>query len=140
MKTVAGLWIDHRKAIIVTLSDKGEKTQEIFSDVEKQHGRVDGVRSVTKFESQLVAADDSHEREFTGLLKGYYEEVIAAVRDAGSILLLGPGEAKVELKKLIEQNDHANRTLITEIADKMTDRQISAKIGQYFTTKNPKGE
>ena len=44
MKTAAGLWIDHRKAVIVFVSDEREKTMEIRSNVEKQPGRFEGVR------------------------------------------------------------------------------------------------
>ena len=33
MKTTAGLWIDHRKAIIVAVTDKGEETRLIISKV-----------------------------------------------------------------------------------------------------------
>ena len=39
MKTTTGLWIDHRKAVIVTVRDKGEDVQEILSHVDKQLGR-----------------------------------------------------------------------------------------------------
>jgi hypothetical protein len=42
MKSTAGIWIDHRRAIIVTSSDKEKKTTEILSNVEWQHGRIDG--------------------------------------------------------------------------------------------------
>jgi hypothetical protein len=35
MKRIKGLWIDHRKAVIVTVTDKGEEVQEILSPVEK---------------------------------------------------------------------------------------------------------
>jgi len=31
MKKEAGLWIDHRKAVIVIVTDKGEETKEIDS-------------------------------------------------------------------------------------------------------------
>jgi hypothetical protein len=99
MKTTAGLWIDHREAIVMTLSDKGENTRRILSDVEKQHGRIDGKRSVTPFESQLVIADDVQQKEFTGHLNVFYDEVVASIHDAESILIFGPGEAKFELKE-----------------------------------------
>ena len=29
MKTLAGLWIDHREAVIVILSDKGEEARRV---------------------------------------------------------------------------------------------------------------
>src|SRR5207245_9913357 len=104
MKTVVGVWIDHRKAVIATVSEKGEETKVIESNVERQPGRLAGVRSTTPYESQKVHADDSREREFTGHLHGYYDAVIAAIRDAGSILIFGPGEAKGELKKRLERD------------------------------------
>jgi hypothetical protein len=39
MKTIAGLWIDHKKAVIVVVTDKGEEIKLIISKVEKQPGR-----------------------------------------------------------------------------------------------------
>jgi hypothetical protein len=36
MGTKVGLWIDHRKAIIVTVTDTGEELGLIVSKVEKQ--------------------------------------------------------------------------------------------------------
>jgi hypothetical protein len=36
MRTKVGLWIDHRKAIIVAVTDKGEEIGLIISKVEKQ--------------------------------------------------------------------------------------------------------
>ena len=132
MKTVAGLWIDHRKAIIVTLSEKGEKTQEILSNVERQLGRFNGKRSTASFESQLVKEDDRQQRGFTKHLNGFYGKVLSHIRDAESVLIFGPGEAKGELKKLMEQNNLHDRVVVTESADKMTDRQIAARARQYF--------
>lgn len=134
MKTIVGLWIDHRKAVIAAVSDKGEKTRVIESHVEKHPGRISGVRSTTPYESQNVPADDSREREFTGHLHGYYDEVIAAIRDAESILIFGPGEAKGELKGRLERDKLGGRIVAVETVDKMTDRQVAAKVREYFHT------
>jgi stalled ribosome rescue protein Dom34 len=103
MKTTVGLWIDHRKAIIVAVTNKGEETKLIISKVEKQPGRFAGIRSTTPYESQQVRADDSRERKFTGHLNLYYDAVIACIRDAEAILIFGPGEAKGELQKRIKK-------------------------------------
>jgi hypothetical protein len=140
MKTVAGLWIDHRKAIIVTVSDKGEKTQHILSNVEKQLGRFNGKRSTASFESQLVQADDRQQKGFTKHLNVFYDEVLSYLRNAESVLIFGPGEAKGELKKLMEQNNYRDRVMVMETSDKMTDRQIAAKVHHYFASENMKGE
>lgn len=135
MKTTAGLWIDHREAIVMTLSDKGENTRRILSDVEKQHGRIDGKRSVTPFESQLVIADDVQQKEFTGHLNVFYDEVVASIHDAESILIFGPGEAKFELKKRLSKSKLDGRIVGIETVDKMTMPQIAAKIRNYFVDK-----
>jgi stalled ribosome rescue protein Dom34 len=137
MKTTAGLWIDHRKAVIAIVSAEGEETMEIRSNVEKQPGRFAGVRSTRHYEAQQVQADDSRERNFTGELNDYYDEVIAAIRGAESILLFGPGEAKGELKKRLERDKLGGHIIAMETVDKMTDRQIAAKVREYFHKENP---
>ncbi|MFH0782258.1 MAG: hypothetical protein V2B20_09955 [Pseudomonadota bacterium] len=132
MTIAAGLWIDRRKAVIVIISGNLEETLEIKSHVDKQPGRFEGSRSTTPYEAQMVPADDSRERKFTGQLDQYYAEVIAAIGTAESILIFGPAEAKGELKTHL---DHANigKTIIAvETTDNMTDRQIASKIRDYF--------
>ncbi len=132
MKTSAGLWIDHRKAVIAIISANGEETLEIRSNVDKQLGRSAGARSTTPYEPQLVPADDSRERRFTGELHRYYDVVIAAIHDAEAILIFGPGEAKGELKKRLEHANLGERIQTIETTDKMTDRQIAAKVREHF--------
>ena len=138
MKMTAGLWIDHRKAVIVIASTEGEKTMEIRSGVDKQPGRFEGVRSTEPYEAQLVKADDSRERDFTGHLDHYYAEVIATIREADSILIFGPGEAKGELKNHLDQAGLGENIIGLETIDKMTDNQIAAKVREYFDGKTPK--
>ncbi|MGB2630260.1 MAG: hypothetical protein WBD17_03385, partial [Candidatus Omnitrophota bacterium] len=68
----------------------------------------------------------------TGHLNIYYDAVISCIRDAEAILIFGPGEAKGELKKRIVKNKLCNRIVGIETIDKMTDRQIAAKVRRYF--------
>lgn len=122
------------------MSDNGEKTQQILSNVEKQRGRSAGKRSTTSFESQLVQEDDRQQRGFTKHLNVFYEEVLSCIRDVEAVLIFGPGEAKGEMKKILEQNNLRERVVTMESADKMTDRQIAAKVHDYFANKNMKGQ
>jgi hypothetical protein len=132
MKRKVGLWIDHRKAVIVIISDNKEQTKLIISKVDKQPGRLDGKRTKTQYEQHQFEADDSRQREFTGHLNIYYDAVITCIRDAEAILIFGPGEAKGELKKRIEREKPSGRIVGVETVDKMTDHQIMAKVRQYF--------
>ena len=138
MEITAGLWIDHRKAVIVIVSAEEEETMEIRSNLEKQPGRFEGVRSTEPYEAQLVKADDSRERDFMGHLDHYYADVIAAIREAESILIFGPGEAKGELKNHLDQAKLGGKIVAIETIDKMTDRQIVAKVREYFDGNKPK--
>jgi len=132
MKTLAGLWIDHREAVIVFLSEKGQETRRIKSHVEKQLRRSDRSSSSAPFAAQMDPADDSREREYTGHLANYYDEVISCLRPAKAILLFGPGEAKGELKKRIERNKLDLRITRSETMDKMTEPQISQKVRKHY--------
>ncbi|HUI68026.1 MAG TPA: hypothetical protein VL087_07435 [Nitrospirota bacterium] len=131
MKTTAGLWIDHKKAVIVLVTGKGEEIKLMISHAEKQPGRYGGVRTTAPYEKQILA-DDSLERTFVGHLNIYYDAVISCVRDAAAIMIFGPGEAKGELKKRMKKNKLSGRIVSIETADKMTHRQIAAKVREYF--------
>ena len=135
MKITAGLWIDHRKAVIVRISSEGEETKEIQSHVEKQPGRLEGVRSTAHYEAHQVPADDSRERDFTNHLNRYYAEVIEVIRDVVSVLIFGPGEAKGELRRRLEHDGPTKQIIAFETTDKMTDHQIAAKVREHFHQK-----
>jgi len=49
-----------------------------------------------------------------------------------SILIFGPGEAKGELKARLTRRNLGGRIVGMETVDKMTDRQIAAKVHQHF--------
>jgi hypothetical protein len=132
MRTRVGLWIDHRKAIVVTVTDKGEEIGLIISKVEKQLRRSGNSPLKGSYESQLIPADDSQQRTLTGHLNLYYDAVVAGIGDAESILIFGPGEAKGELKERLERSNLGGRIVSVETVDKMTNRRIAAKVRQHF--------
>jgi hypothetical protein len=133
--TAAGLWIDHRKAVIVSMTAHGDTTRLIVSRVEKQLGRFGGLRSTTPYEAQLVPADKRQEQRFHGHLAVYYDAVIAAIRGADAILVFGPGEAKVELRQRLAKTGRPGQVVAFETFDKMTDREIAAKVWQHFSSR-----
>ena len=140
MNAKVGLWIDHRKAIVVAVTDKGETIRLAISAIEKQARRSQGSRHSGPYEPQQVPADDSRERAFTGHLNIYFDAVIASIRDAESIMIFGPGEAKGELKKRLERINLGGRIVSVETFDKMTDRQIVAKVRQHFAKSHSETE
>jgi hypothetical protein len=86
----------------------------------------------TRFMGEDGQGEDVRDRQFGNQLNGYYDQVIAVVRDADSIQIFGPGEAKGELEKRLEQEGLKEHVLAIETMDKMTDRQIAAKVRERF--------
>lgn len=136
MKTETGLWIDHRRAVILTITPLGQQTAEIHSNSPTFRGHEAGEASASSHEDRKVKATDSQQREFTAHLDRYYDEVVQAVGDADSIFVFGPGEAKGEFKKRLEHASLGDRLSALETADKMTDHQIAAKIREHFHHKH----
>jgi hypothetical protein len=129
MKKNIGLWIDHREAVIVELTDKGEQITRIKSDAEKQirfegGSRKDGLQTTEAVRGKKL---DTH-------LDKYFDEIVAHIRDADSIQIFGPGDAKNKLSKQLEKDGLKERTLEIETMDNMTDNQIAAKVRERFST------
>ena len=128
MKDEIGLWIDHRKAVIVTISDAGEMVKEIPSNVEKHVRFSSGA-------SEDGSAEDVRYRQFGNHLNGFYDEVIAYIDKANTIQIFGPGEAKGELEKRLEVKGLQGHIVHTETVDKMTDSQVAAKVRAHLNKK-----
>jgi hypothetical protein len=132
MGTKVGLWIDHRKAMVVRVTEKGEEIALTISGVEKQLRRSGDSPLKGPSEPRRVPADDRRQRAFAGHLNPYYDAVIASIGDAESILIFGPGEAKGELKKRLARKSLGGRIASVETADRLTYPQITAKVRQHF--------
>lgn len=133
MNKQLGLWIDHRRATIVTITDQGEEISEILSDVEKQLGRSGDSSLKGSYETFQIPADNSRQRALTGELNAYYDEVIGQIRDADSILIVGSGVAKHELQKRLEEKRLGSKIIGVETTDLLTQPQLAAKVRKHFT-------
>jgi hypothetical protein len=127
MKREVGLWLDHRKAVIVIITDQGEETKILESNMEK-HVRF------SSSSSEPGQGEDVRDRQFMNHLNSYYDDVIALIGDAKSIQIFGPGEAKGELEKRLESKQLKGHIVGIETVDKMTDHQIAAKVRDHFHT------
>src|SRR5688572_15508157 len=117
----AGVWIDHQKAVVVLISDKGEETRRVRSGIVRSSPTTTRSRSEHAYRPNDYVAEDRVERKFTAQLNKYYDEVITCIHGAGSILILGPGEAKGAFKRRIKSKKLHGCVAELETADKMTD-------------------
>jgi hypothetical protein len=122
MERDVALWIDHRQAVIAAVAGGTEELRHVVSGVEKH----------VRFSAGEGGSEDGRDRRFEGHLNRYYDEVIAAIRDARSILILGPGEAKHEVEKRLRDQGLGEHIVGVETVDKMTNHQIAAEARKRF--------
>src|SRR3990172_11995714 len=95
MKREVGLWIDHRKAVIVTIENEVEVIREIRSNIEKHVRFSTGSRAKGPNVPKGSTAEDMRDRQFNDHLSNYYDGIISFIRGADALWIFGPGEAKV---------------------------------------------
>ena len=132
MKKNIGLWIDHKKAILVIQSEQGEDIQKIESGVGRHTSYRGASHSKSPYSAQYQQGDDQLDNKFTEKINRFYGKVIAHIRTAETVLIFGPGEAKGELEKRIAHEKVKVQIVGIEATDKMTDRQIATKVRNYF--------
>jgi stalled ribosome rescue protein Dom34 len=78
-----------------------------------------------------------HNDRFKQQLNKYYQQVLSALKNADAILLMGPGEAKIEFEKAVKKNKGMqNRILKVETADKMTKNQMLAHVREFYESQS----
>ena len=142
MKKYIGIWVDHKKAVIVTNQQPERSYEEdvelavtqIDSDLERKVRLAGGSRTRnTPWGPQEISVDSKMETRQKQQLKKFYHRIIEGITDADKILIMGPGEAKLELKKEIEKTKALIPKIVgVHISDKMTTNQIAAKVKSYF--------
>jgi hypothetical protein len=132
MKREVGLWIDHTKAIIVTIMGEKDETRQVRSNIKKYVHFSGGSGSNPLYGTSNISGKGEQDREFQNFLSAYYDDVILLIRPADTIWLLGPGEAKGELEKHLQAKQPDAHIVGIESMGKMTDRQIAAKVRQLY--------
>ncbi len=128
MKIEVGVWIDHKQAVIVTSVDQVKQLKRIISDNEAP---VVEHLSALPDDTMVIRRAKQNER-VDDPLSNFFGEVIAYLSGADYILLFGPGEAKTELQKHLEDQSLGRRIVDVETIGQMTDDQIVAKVQNYF--------
>jgi stalled ribosome rescue protein Dom34 len=129
MNKKVGLWINRKKAVIVSIADDVEARRIITSDMEHH-----------VLYSSVVPGDGAPEeirdRRFWNHLGEYYDKIVEHIRDATEILIFGPEVAKYELQKYLESAGLAGYIVSLEDAGTLTDPQIFAKVQKRFPVRS----
>ena len=124
MSQNVGVWIDHKKAVIVSIAAGAVTTRTLTSDV-GAHPHYSGSRE--------GGGEKKYEERHNQDLDRYYDDVIGQLGKPDAVLLVGPGEAKLQLKERLSRSKAlAERIVGIETADKLTDPQIVAKVKEHY--------
>jgi len=126
-----GIWIDYDKAFIIKISQEKREIKRIESNIEHFHIH-GGSRSKVAYgpqenvsESKLLARKQHQQNEF-------FSEVIKEINPKNLIVVFGPAEAKLGLKKaLANHNSFKQKTIAIESTDNMTENQMKAWVSNY---------
>ena len=136
MDKKTGIWIDHRQAVIITLDKNQEAVDVVESETERPPKMEGGSRSKVPWGPRDVGAETRNERKFQQQLDRYYQEIASNLKGVESIFLFGPGQAKGELKKhLDDTHGLRDRVVAVETADKMTQPQMVAKVREFYVSR-----
>lgn len=133
MDNKAGIWIDHRKAVIVFVSGGQITATTVESDV-GAHARYSGRAGYpTPDGPRAGGGEKKYEDRYGQHLDRYYDDVIKQLGQPESVLVFGPGEAKLQLKaRLSRSKSLFERVEEIETTDKLTDAQIVARVKEHY--------
>jgi hypothetical protein len=133
MSHKVGVWIDHKKAVIVSASVDGVTAKTLESEV-GPHARYSGRAGYPTPDGPKVGGGEKkHEERYDQHLDRYYDEVISQLGQPEALLIFGPGEAKLQLKERLSRSRALSERIVgIETTDKLTDPQIVAKVKQHY--------
>ena len=137
LKIKIGVWLDKRKAIIVTLYNGEVSLNTILSNVEHFHVH-GGSGTRLKGGPQDVVQDSKYLEREKHQLKKYFNNIILEIEKANAIVIFGPAEMGVKLQKEINQRDKNIKEKIIDVVktDKMTKNQVKAWVKAFFKSVN----
>jgi hypothetical protein len=122
-----GIWLDRSNAMIVRIEGTKCDIETISSDVEiARHPRCG-----TKGHCTIIPERRLKLRR-QAFVRRFYQKIVQSVRDAGTLFILGPGMAKMELINEIGAIKHLRtRILGIETVDKISIRQLELMLRGY---------
>lgn len=125
-----GLWIDHKQAYLIWNEDG--KVEVIPSRIEPPAHYSGGTQLGGKL-NQKADMEARRSDRFRLQINKYYQQVLTAIKDATSIFIMGPGEAKIEFQKAIRKSKELQKRLLkVETTDKMTKNQMVAYVRKFY--------
>jgi len=142
MTTRVGVWLDHRRAVIVTVRGSRITVDHEQISIEPP-SRGGGLRShgpgAHGLTTHGVDPDQRLRNREQREVDRFYDRLLAYLEPAAEIHLVGPGTAKVELRKKVQAHKPlAGRPVHTGSCGQMTGAQIVAHLRERLGVPAPR--
>jgi hypothetical protein len=122
MRQKVGIWIDHRKAVVVIASSDQVTAKTVESDVGPHARYSDRAAYPTPDSPKAGRGEKKFAERSRQSLDRYYDEVISQMGQPEALLIFGPGEAKLQLQERMRHSKSLSElTVDIESTDKHTD-------------------
>jgi len=125
------VWIDHNRAVIAAVDDGEESIETIPSDAGRHPRAHGGSRMVAPWGPQTSNDEYARERRYESHLAHFYRDVIRHLGQPDELVVMGPAQAKQELKAEIEESLLRDVHVVLETAGEMTDPQVLARLRSF---------
>lgn len=132
LKSLKGIWLDSKQAVIVSFQNDEAKTEVVLSNIDDFHA-IGGTRSKTPWGPMDTNPEKKYEERKKHQLRKYFDEVLKKVEGAKALYLFGPASTKNQLSESIADRHQFRGCKVTvESADSMTEPQKIARVKEHF--------
>jgi len=136
VKQRIGVWIDSKDAVVISITQNGEKIKKIASGIDTRL-REDGEKNKQgRMGNQYMDPEKNRLNKKTEQQQQFFKEIMGEIEKADSIVLFGPSSMKYNLGKEIHKNIKlCDKIDGVETADSMTENQMVAWIKDFYKDK-----
>lgn len=136
MKQVkTGIWLDFRDAYVISLDENENATIRHLKSEVTHPATKGGSRSKTPWGPQFSPPDDTNQERANHEEHRYFQEILDDIApETEQIVIFGPAEAKLGLKKEIERIKHYHPRLRAVLpSDYITEKEMVVLVRDFFT-------
>ena len=136
-KLKTGIWLDFRDAYVIALGDDAQAdVQHLHSEIHHQATK-GGSRSKSPWGPQFSPPDDVNLERDKHAEHHYFQQIIGKINpETEEIVIFGPAEAKIGLKKAIQSIKHYKPQLAAVLTwEYLTQNEMIALMRDFFVNR-----
>ncbi|MEK7298361.1 MAG: hypothetical protein AAB066_00560 [Candidatus Margulisiibacteriota bacterium] len=140
MPHIAVVWISQNRATILGFRDLNTHPtiSHLESEVEDRSHVPEDRQTAVPYSARHSHNQTTLERRRHTELKHFFEDIAGKIRSADQILIIGPGEVKIEFKTFLERSkSNASKLIGLETCDKMFDEDLVKWVVPVIKTHQP---